>query len=357
MSAYIIAAAKTINGKAVSGSHTLDDCQTIQAQLFNADISLHHLTIDPLSTDWHSPLSPGHFRSGAAPIEALTQAISILNTPDSAVVISGNDPLRTGYEKTERLQRMAIYGKDYSLIDAYTELSRIFTKKHNFSEKHFRQIAQALYDNYLKTFTARNPDAALPGASWFNPISDLFRGVDCANPMQDFCGQLILCNAVTAQKLAIPENQKVEILGASCMTLPQDGKPAIEEIAEYRHLKTVYQQACLQSGVNFKDEFLQGKAILDVYTCFPVVPMAFLLATKIVDSASALTHFLTEYPVTFNGGMNLAKGPWNNPALSSLVDSYLTLTAGQISLAGIHGNGGLGYKQAFAILSCIDQTK
>ncbi|WP_261842520.1 hypothetical protein [Aliamphritea ceti] len=354
MSAFIIAATKTIDGQSFESSQTPDDCHAMQAQLLSAGINLHHLIIDPLSTDWHSPLEAGHYRSGAAPIEALTQAISILQSPNTAVVISGNDPLRTGYEKAERLQRMEIYGRDYSLIAAYTELSKTFANKHDFSEEQFREIAKSLFDNYLQTFTTQNPEATLPNASWFNPISDLFRGVDCANPVQDFCGQLILCNAETAEKLAIPDSEKVEILGASCLTLLQDGKPAIEEIAEYRHLKTVYQRACQQSGVNFKTEFLQGNAILDVYTCFPVVPMAFLFAAEFIDSAAEFTSFLAKHPVTFNGGMNLAKGPWNNPTLSSLVDSYQALTTGRASLAGIHGNGGLGYKQGFAILSRAD---
>ncbi|WP_271271870.1 hypothetical protein [Aliamphritea hakodatensis] len=354
MSAYIIAAAKTTDGQPAGGSHTLSDCQTVQARLSAAGISIHHLTIDPLSTDWHSPLEPGHFRSGAAPVEALTEALSLLQTPGTAVVISGTDPLRTGYEKTDRTARMAIYGTDYTLIDAYTDLSKAFAHQHSFSETQFRQCAQALFDNYLHTFAERHPDAPQPGAAWFKPVSELFRGVDCANPVQDFSGQLILCHADTADTLAIPQAQRVAVRGASCITLPADGKPAIAEIVRYGHLHSTFQQACQQASIDFRDAFVHGHAILDVYTCFPVVPMAFLLTTGFVSSPDALPHFLAEYPVTVSGGMNLAKGPWNNPALSSLIDSYRVITEGRSQIAGVHGNGGLGYKQGFAILTHAD---
>ncbi len=354
MSACIIAAAKTTDGQPAGGHHSLVDCQTIQVQLSEAGINIHHLTIDPLSTDWHSPLPPGHFRSGAAPTEALTQALSILESPDTAVVISGHDPLRTGYDKSERAGRMAIYGQDYSLIDAYTDLSKTFANHHGFSHSQFRRFAQALYDNYLQTFSEQYPDASQPGAAWFKPVSNLFRGVDCANPVQDFSGQLILCNTKTADRLAIPLSQRVEVLGASCITLPEDGKAAIPEIVQYQHLQSAFQQACQQANIDFRKECICGNAILDVYTCFPVVPMAFLLKTGFVSSADALPHFLAEYPVTVSGGMNLAKGPWNNPALSSLIDCYDALTSGRSRLAGVHGNGGLGYKQGFVILAATD---
>jgi len=42
---------------------------------------------------------------------------------------------------------------------------------------------------------------------------------------------------------------------------------------------------------------------------------------------------------------------WNNPCLNALIAvRELLLAAGPGALAGVHGNGGLGYRQGFAIL-------
>jgi hypothetical protein len=59
---------------------------------------------------------------------------------------------------------------------------------------------------------------------------------------------------------------------------------------------------------------------------------------------------LSEREVTVTGGMNLARAPWNNPALNALIVMCERLNAGSATMGAVHGNGGLGYKQGFAIL-------
>jgi hypothetical protein len=69
------------------------------------------LIIDPLSVPWNDPLEENHFRSGCAPIQALARAREIIqNGIARTVVIEGDDPLKTGYERDERHRLMNVYG-------------------------------------------------------------------------------------------------------------------------------------------------------------------------------------------------------------------------------------------------------
>lgn len=96
--------------------------------------------------------------------------------------------------------------------------------------------------------------------------------------------------------------------------------------------------------------FLAGEALLEAYTCYPVVPLAFLLASRIAPSPDAIPELLQHFEITVTGGMNLARAAWNNPCLNALIAMYERLTEGTLSVGAVHGNGGLGYKQGFALL-------
>ena len=49
---------------------------------------------------------------------------------------------------------------------------------------------------------------------------------------------------------------------------------------------------------------------------------------------------------------NIARAPWNNPALNAVIAMYETLCArsAPATVGAVHGNGGLGYRQGVAIL-------
>jgi hypothetical protein len=90
--------------------------------------------------------------------------------------------------------------------------------------------------------------------------------------------------------------------------------------------------------------------LLEVYTCFPLIPLAFLFSSGLsADIASALSLLATQ-DVTVTGGMNLCRGPWNNPALHGLIAMTHALRERTEPLGVVHGNGGLGYRQGVAIL-------
>lgn len=78
--------------------------------------------------------------------------------------------------------------------------------------------------------------------------------------------------------------------------------------------------------------------------------MAFLIISGLVDVLDELPEFLAQHSITITGGMNLARGAWNNPALNGLIMMYQRMCKGDESVGLVHGNGGLGYRQGVAIL-------
>lgn len=347
--AYLVAAAKETDG---NGS--LAPVERHLERLKQRNIEVPELSIEPLSADWHTPEAADRFRSGCGPIEALAEACKLLADGASAVVIRGKDMIKTGYPRDERLQKMAIYGDDYPLTQGYDEVAQQFIQYQQSDAEQFKSVASALFENYQRTYSAENPEATPPGERWFEPLTSLFRGVDCANPIIDFHGALLICDAATADQLEIPSQQRLKIRGIGLGRLPDDGKEQIPDIARYDHLQEAYQAGCNQAGINFTDSFKRGDALLDTYTCYPVVPMAFLLNSGMVSSLEEIPGFLAQYPITVTGGMNLARAPWNNPALNGLISMYTKLCEGDITLGAVHGNGGLGYRQGIAILERSD---
>ena len=248
---------------------------------------------------------------------------------------------------------MAIYGEDHLLPQAYTELALSFMGKVGITEGEFRRLAELLFDNYSRT-ARRKGYITPPEARWFQPITALFRGVDCANPVVDFTGRLILCSDEAADACGIPLGKRVSIAGIGLSELRGDGPQFIDEIAAFGHLEAAFRQACRQAEWDFASLFLAGEALLDAYTCYPVVPLAFLLSSRIAPCPDAIPELLQRFEITVTGGMNLARAAWNNPCLHALIAMYEELAKGAFSLGAVHGNGGLGYKQGVALLARRD---
>jgi len=346
--ALIVGAAKTIDQQGC-----MADCLAREQRLQQLGFDLHPLVIEPLSADWHAPEAPDHFRSGCAPIEALRRATELLASGTAAVVISGEDNLRSDYRRDERLRRMAVYGADYPLTEAYTDLARHFIDRHGVDAEGFRQLSAALFENHQRSYrnTLADDTLAPPAERWLRPVTELFRGVDCANPLIDFSGRLLLCTPSVADALEIPASQRVRIAGVAARRLPGDGAAYIEQIATYTHLRAAYTECCDVAAVDFAAQFRRGNALLEAYTCYPVVPMAFLLASGLVDLLEEIPDFVARHSLTVTGGMNLARAPWNNPALNALISMHHRLLQGPEQYGMVQGNGGLGYRQGVALLA------
>ncbi|WP_207062193.1 hypothetical protein [Motiliproteus sp. SC1-56] len=345
---WIVAAEKIVNGEGF-----LDGCLAIEQRLKTQGVAVETLTIDPLKTDWHSPLAANHFRSGCAPVEALARARQLIVGGDvEAVVISGHEPLASGYSREERLERMAIYGPDCPLTQAYNDLAECFIKRQGGDRDLFIRCRDALYQNYLRTYRkAGHPVHRLPAARWLEPVTPLFRGVDCANPVVDFEGRVLLCNDRVLKALK-PAALPLLLKGVGLGLLAEDGPGAMEAICDYRHLQQAFDECVAQAGVDVAAAVKDERLLLEVYSCYPVVPMAFLLSTGIASNLTCLPELLEKLPVTVTGGMNLARAPWNNPALNGLVDLCAEIRAQGKHGGVLHANGGLGYRQGVALLSC-----
>ena len=341
------------SGKRVDGQGSLEQVAVAEARLRDRKLRLTQLTIDPLAAGWFTPQAPDHFRSGCAPLEALVATVELLDSQAcDAVVISGQDHIKSGYSKEQRRHLINVYGAAWHVPLAYTLLARAFMKRYNLVDADFKRLAERLFANYLRT-ARQQPSFVEPKATAFTYVTDLYRKVDCANPTIDFDGKLLIGNDQAAVACGITTSRHVRILGVAVEKLSGDGPEHVAELAQYRHLQTAWQRLLSMTQLDFPQLFFDRQAILEAYTCYPVVPLAFLLDCGFADSLGALECVLDNYAITVTGGMNLAKAPWNNPALQALIMMHERLSQGQGPYGCVHGNGGLGYKQGAAILQGV----
>lgn len=334
-----------VSGGCQDGVGSLETLHATSKQVTEAGLKLEHLVIDPLSLGWDTPLERNHFRSGCGPLEAIAYAQTQLREGAfEAVLIEGSDAIKTGYPRKERQALMEIYGKDYPITQAYTDLAKQFCHEQGMTFDQFRRLRDVIFENFRRSA----PDKAVDD-TWLQAQTELFRGVDCANPYADYTGGLLLTRDDLLDKFELTQ-PVIEVAGVGIGYAQGDGIDYLEELATYWHLEKALYYANLEAGLNFADVFNQGKALLEAYTCYPVVPLALLLHGKFVNSWQALPAWLQQHSLTLNGGMNLNRAPWNLPALRALIEMTQALQTSEQTLGGVHGNGGLGYKQGFAIL-------
>ncbi|TWI71175.1 hypothetical protein LZ24_01973 [Desulfobotulus alkaliphilus] len=314
--------------------------------LNDPDLKGLSLTIDPLRAGWNTPMQTNHYRSGCAPMEALHDAcIQLRQGRIHFATITGSDALKTGYLREERNRMMQIYGSDISLPEAYTALAESFCRRHHIAVETFRELRDALFDNYRRSVPYARIDPLRMGA-----VTRLFRAVDCANPLMDYSGWILLCREDVLEIIGA-DHSPVEVLGTGFAMAGGDGPAHVDEIASYHHLKRACSMANDQAGFDFADIFNRKKAFLEAYTCYPVVPMGLLLAGGFVQDCRDIPDWLGEHSLTLKGGMNLDRAPWNLPALRALIDMGRKLKQHTGMIGGVHGNGGLGGRQGFAILA------
>ena len=339
--------------KIVEGVGTHDETDSVRRILERSGVEVSELKIAPLRIPWNEPLPEGYLKGACSPLQAiLTFKESLSRGERKALVLKGNDLLRSDYEKSERRKLMEVFECSRTHLSAYDELTDVFARKNQISKQDFRKMAASLFENYKRTFNSLNHNVDMPDEKWFGFISEYFRGVDCANPVVDFSGCVIFASEEVAERCNIRRKRRIRVAACTLVESGPDGPEEIKTISEYSHLKKAYEQACSLAGLDFRQGFLSGRAALEVYTCYPVVPIAFLLSSGLVDRPSEIPEFLEKYERTITGGLNLAKGPWNNTTLNTLV-SMVRLIRSETSvpaIGGIHGNGSLGYQQGFLIL-------
>ena len=301
------------------------------------------------------------YKSGASPVQALFDAKELINTDlYDAVFIFGYDPLLTNkqlYGKEVIKQAMDIFS-GRSILECYNLISHKMCEEMGISKEFFFQLTDDLYRNYQKTYARKTRrEISYDRGRLLNDLNgDLFRITDCANPNIDFAGGVILVNDKTADFLNIKDG-RVKVSGVKYKMvsgIPED----IDKIVGYKdniftHMRSSFLEAQHQAKINVIKEFKNNNLLLELYTCYPPIPLAFLLTTKMVENIKELPEFLSNYELTITGGMNFARAPWNNPALNGLIEMYKTMKSATIPYGLVHGNGGIGEIPGVAILERI----
>lgn len=308
-------------------------------------------TIAPLSAGWHDPLPERTYRCGAGPLEALSDALDLLGRGDAeAAVLVGEDLLKSGYGPEERRRGMDIFAP-VALPEAYTLLAQAFCARWGLSQRDFEELAEALRSNYLASWRRlKGADVAEPDPRWLEKVTPWFRGVDCANPHIDYRGRILLLAEDALERLSSPPPLRVEVAGLGLGALPVDGPDHVERLASFEHLAAAAETLRRMTGLSPASLIADPRCLLEAYTCYPVIPLALLLVTGAVASPSGLLDFLHAKKITVTGGMNLARAPWNCPALRALIAMARRLTEGPETLGLVHANGGLGARQGLALL-------
>lgn len=333
------------------GNGTFSESEKLMALATKNNLKVVTLEIVNLAKRWEDNLGPNEFKSGASAMGAIEKGRKLLSSKKAdIIVIKGTDNLKTGYERSAREGYMKLYKNKFTAMDGYDKLVPQFLKVHKVSEKEFFSIRDALFENYFRTWKEISPSATLPEDRWFKPITKYFRGVDCANPNIDYSGQIILSSDKTADTLKVPKKKRVEILGNAFTKLSVDGFESLPKVAPYLHLKKTIDKALKESKVDFKTNFLKGKALLDSYTCYPVVPMGLLLRLGLVNKVQEIPELLKWHEITVTGGLNLGKAPWNLTSLNAIIVMRERLLTSKIKLGLVHGNGSLGNQQGITIL-------
>lgn len=337
-------------GSVVDGAGSLADADAAVASLCAAGIAPVELTIDPLGSGWDAPLLPGHHRSGNGPIEALADAVELISGGRAdAVVISAEDPLRTGYSRGERHRLMDVF-PEKSIPDAYTELAWAFIEAHGWGNDDFLVATKALYANHLRVWKSLGHENE-PDAKWLAAVTPLYRGVDCANPVVDYAGRFVVASKEAVRRAGLGGGRTVRVEGVGLGFASGDGLEHIDELAKYAHLARAGEALEGEVGLRLRDLIISGDALLETYTCYPVVPLAFLVASRIARTGAEAIAFVKDRPMTITGGMNLARAPWSAPALRALIAMTGELRAGKAKHGIVHGNGGLGARQGVALLT------
>jgi hypothetical protein len=338
-------------GRMIDGRGSLSDVTEMRDRLTGDRARIAECRIAPLSFGWNTPLPDGYGKSACAPIEVLIEADRRIAAGElDGVLITGVDAIKSEFvgRSAERDRLMRAYG-ELTFLDAFDMLAAVLRERLSISSGDFDELADCLFENYWRTWTTLHPAAGRPDRRWFEKVTPHFRGVDCANPSIDFEGALL----ATTREWALASGcvaTGVAIEGLSVKQQCDDGIEHIPEIVGYDHLRNAYEEACRQAGLSVGELWLEGRARVEIYSCYPVVPIAFLLATGLVADTSQIKHLLADHEATITGGLNLGRAPWNNSTLSAIVQAVEMIRAGT-SIIGIHSNAALGYKQGFLVLA------
>src|ERR1700741_355913 len=109
MTALLIVAVDRV----VDGVGDLAETSALLEKFTARRLRVHEVHLAPLRMGWRNSIPEGFVRGACAPTEAMRDARKALeNGTADAVVIDGNDPIRSEFEnkKEERKKLMSVYG-------------------------------------------------------------------------------------------------------------------------------------------------------------------------------------------------------------------------------------------------------
>lgn len=303
------------------------------------------------------------YKSGASPIQALYDAKELIdNNLYDAIFIFGKELLLSDMKNNrEDVKKAMNIFETKSLIECYNLLAHRLCEEIDLSKEKFKELSDILYDNYIRASKKDNESINMHsrGRVLEDINADLFKLTDCANPNIDFAGGIIVSNSETAKLLAIDSREIIKVIG--CKYNMTQGLPeTIDKIVGKRdrlfpHLKEAFTYAQGESKVDVSVEYKNDNLLMEVYTCYPPIPIGFLLATELVKDINDVGEFLDKHQITVSGGLNLARAPWNNPALNGLIEVCKKMKNDSYPYGLVHGNGGIGEVQGIAILELNDK--
>lgn len=337
--------------RVIDGHGKIETLPWLERKNKKVELPIIEIKIAPLQMGWGKPLPNGYLQGAYAPLRAILAHKKEIKS-GTMLVISGRDYLKTEYSQRERRKLFEAYGEGKSFLTEYHRLTQHYIFKRKISARGFTAIRDTLFENYWRTWQSQNTNAIKPEKKWFEPLTEalLFRGVDCANPLIDFEGRIIVVNSAIADLLEIAPSNRVSIRGIGIAQSGEDGPGWIPQIAQYDHLRTAFEQALHMADIDLKKMVLSNQARLGLYTCYPIVPLGFLLETGWGATVDELRDFLKKFPITIDGGLNLSRAPANNTTLNDLISIWLH-RKNKPGIYGIHSVCALGHIQAFAILT------
>lgn len=155
------------------------------------------------------------------------------------------------------------------------------------------------------------------------PIAHPYLKLMCAQPMVDQSAAVVMASVAEARRLGIPEDLWVYPLGAAGA---KDTTEILERptFAGSEPMQRVLLDALRSAGLDDK-----GADLLELYSCFPIVPKLALEALGLPDGTG----------ITAAGGLTFYGGPFNTYMLCAAVNMVRLLRRGEGRTGLLYGNG------------------
>lgn len=302
-----------------------------------------------------------YYRTGAGPMHAICEAKKMIDGGMAdAVSIFTYEPLyynkkHSGKEAVQKAMDDVFRG--VSLIECYNRIGEQMCGVLGISKDQFRETSDALYNNYRRTYEEIHGEGSGPsgrGKNLADAGGDLFFLTDIANPNIDFAGGVILGNDKVYEKYNSFGPQTISIRAAAHEMIygTPERIPALvgERENVFPHLKRVFGQIETDGQISLPQTLAGGELLLNAYTCYPPIPMAMLMCGGFVESFDEIEGFLVDHQITIDGGMSLARAPWNNPAFSAFIGMCEKLRESEEKYGLVHGNGGMGESHGLVLV-------